>query len=63
MRRPSGDQDGHPSKAELLVRRAAPEPSAFIAYISQFPSLFGVERDAPTVRRPRRANSRYRSCW
>ena len=39
MRRPSGDQDGFQSLAELLVRRASPEPSEFIAYISLFPSL------------------------
>ena len=35
----AGPQDGHPSGAELLVRRATPVPSAFIAYISRFPSL------------------------
>ena len=39
MRRPSGDQDGSKSPAELSVRRVTPDPSEFIAYISAFPSL------------------------
>ena len=34
MRRPSGDQAGSRSLAELLVMRATSEPSAFIVYIS-----------------------------
>ena len=34
-----GPQDGNQSSAELFVRRVTPEPSAFIAYISMFPSL------------------------
>ena len=50
MRRPFGDQDGSLSSCERdpladgsramesLVSRVTPEPSAFIAYISQFPS-------------------------
>ena len=36
MRRPSGDQDGNQLLAPLLVRRATPEPSGFIVYISSF---------------------------
>ena len=48
MPRPSGDQDGSQSSAELLVRRVTPEPSWFIAYISPFPSLL----DENAIRRP-----------
>ena len=39
MRRPSGDHDGLASTAELSVSRETSDPSAFIAYISEFPSL------------------------
>ena len=48
MRPPSGDQVGSASRAELLVRRACPEPSAFITYISLFPS----RSDTNAMRRP-----------
>ena len=37
MRRPSGDQSGCPSAAELSVSLLTPDPSEFITYISMFP--------------------------
>ena len=49
MRRPSGDQDGDLSLAELLVRRATPEPSETIAYISNLPPSLSDEN---AMRRP-----------
>ena len=49
MRRPSGDQDGYRLLVgRLLVRRARPEPSAFIEYIWIFPSSHEVN----AMRRP-----------
>ena len=36
--KPSGDQEGYPSRAGSLVSLVWPEPSALITYISELPS-------------------------
>ena len=47
MRCPSGDQDGDTSLSGLFVSRFTSAPSAFMVYISGFPSRLEVNAIRP----------------